>query len=552
MTYTTHPFPHATPLAAIWLGFLACSLHGSALQGFWRIDDLWLLHYVSLHPQASGYFFSPMQWQALSVPFFTPWLVLDFRLDIVLFGPDPMPHYGRHLLVLLLAAWLTFVLLRPHAGWLWSTLGASLFLAGAPTVVLAQQLMARHYADGLVFALLAILLWLHPNKVPKAGAGRWLASVCYLLSMLCKEVFAPLPMVLFFLMTGSFTTRMRAMLPLVVSALAFVLWRQSMIGTLVGGYSNSLELSRFSTWVGTFPDIIFGQGWFVLVAIAGFLTALFVTLTASRQAAMVTVSALFALLLPLLAVAPVSEPLHYRLALLPFWGGCVLFAAGAARLLKCTRLAPVRLMLFALLTAVPLAVALHGRAVAAEYAVITSNLDAHGRFLFSHDTAVGYVPSGAAAGYIAPAHALRQHYGEAGAPRPLPIPEYAEQYAPELPVFSYQSDCRCMMPMHSMPTSRTFRAGLPAAVSIDRRDGGLRLTAEVPPTAACHLVFRDARLTLPVPCQAHVAFDPPNWVQGAVRMVVVYQTEWGASDWFDFPEKGTLQRWPRHTADPHL
>jgi hypothetical protein len=143
------------PLA--WLLTCAWLIHGSALQGHWRIDDPLVLLHVLKQPSAWADFMVPAAWRQLDVPFFTPLLVLDYRIDHAIFGFEPAGHYARHLLMLTLCALLSYHLLRPATGSWIALLGASLFLAGAPAVVVAQQLMARHYATGLALALLASL-----------------------------------------------------------------------------------------------------------------------------------------------------------------------------------------------------------------------------------------------------------------------------------------------------------------------------------------------------------------------------------------------------------
>ena len=122
------PYPHhlVIVIAAGFLAALTLLLHGNALGGYWRFDDPVQLLYVVEHPGVIGYFLSPGQWQELSVPFFTPWLMLDYRLDLALFGLNPAMFYAHHLLVIWLVALLTFILLNRYVGVVWSGVAASL------------------------------------------------------------------------------------------------------------------------------------------------------------------------------------------------------------------------------------------------------------------------------------------------------------------------------------------------------------------------------------------------------------------------------------------
>ena len=235
-----------TPAIALLLGLSAWLQHGSALQGFWRVDDPLILLYVAEQPEILGYFFSPSKWQALGVPFFTPWLTLDYRLDTALFGTEPAGHYLHHLILIWTCALLTYLLLRRLIGHFWASAAALLFLTGAPTAIVAQQLMSRHYATGLMFMLLALHLWLRSQETPR-GMYLWLAATCYLAAMLNKEIYAPLPLVLLFLSEGKLKDRMPAIVPFVLAGILYVAWRGAMLGIAIGGYAppQPAELDRF-------------------------------------------------------------------------------------------------------------------------------------------------------------------------------------------------------------------------------------------------------------------------------------------------------------------
>ena len=109
--------------------------------------------------------------------------------------------------------------------------------------------MIRHYVDGLVFALAALLAWRRSKK---------LASFFYLLAMLSKEVYATIP--LWFICESIYEWRVagsgwragppatRHKLPAVIvrdligpaiTVVVFLVWRWRMTG-LTGTYAQSI------------------------------------------------------------------------------------------------------------------------------------------------------------------------------------------------------------------------------------------------------------------------------------------------------------------------
>ncbi|MHB8354375.1 MAG: hypothetical protein ACYDCF_08095, partial [Burkholderiales bacterium] len=227
--------------AAVILFALLAIMDGGAIHaGFTADDDPGLLAYAMTHPLAQ-YAFDPTTWQSLSWANFTPWLVLDFSLDFRLFGINPVGFYVHHLLLLGGCAWLLYLLLQRFMKPPWAILGAILFLLSTPVTALAHQLMARHYMTGLFFCLTAILCFLHTlESAPGARRGVWIAisTAAYLGALLNKEIFALLPLPLFFLPQGNWRLRVTALVPIVGVAVIYLVWRSWMLGSPVGAYST--------------------------------------------------------------------------------------------------------------------------------------------------------------------------------------------------------------------------------------------------------------------------------------------------------------------------
>lgn len=547
------PIPRTIMMAAAGiLAVLTLMLHGDALQGFWRFDDTAILLYVTEYPSVSGYFFSPGQWQASGVPFFTPWLILDYWLDYTLFGLQPSAFYAHHLLVIWLAAMLTFVLLYRYVGPFWGGLAAALFLMGAPVAVVGQQIMTRHYATGLVFAILSVLFWLKSRESGGRSAPV-LAAVFYLLAMLNKEIFAPLPLVLFFLREGTLKSRLGAMLPLGLSALAFVAWRSVMLGAVIGGYGGLNAASGLLDSLAVLPQVFFGMDRTALLAGATLLPAAWALYSMRRRHLFLVFFSLAALLLPFLAIRASTHPVDLRFAFLPWWGICVLLALGLSSLPRCGPLVgkgsllPHTIGCLALLTLFVMVVAafLKGRDTAADFDSLANPYDVQGRFMWSQGETVSYVPVGDTSGFGLFGYgtsALKKRLLEKNSPIAVPIVESAQKLGAPLPVYVYETDCRCMK--EATPAENDgAQVATPMAIRMVRSMNGLDWHVQSPAGAACFLAFHEINTATAIPCSGKISFDLPRWLKGKFTFIVRSpEGRWHASPTLGFPERnGTLE-----------
>ena len=295
------------------LVILAIAVHATALSGFWLYDDPILLIESILQPLHKT-FFDPAEYSHLATHTFTPLLLVSFKLDRALHDLDPSVFYAHQLVAILIAAVLLYFLLRRYVSDLYATAGAAVFLTTWAAVYAARTLMIRHYVEGFVFALAALLAW-RRSKV--------LAAFFYLLAMLSKEVYAPIP--LFFICETTYEWRVagggwrvgppgtghplpakivRDLAAPAVAAIVFLVWRWRMTG-LTGTYSellapqpNLAALPR-TLWVHlTGPEApLWAQSvWAVCIVIA---LVLFVWRFRAHAVAFLAVSVIV-LLLPLL------------------------------------------------------------------------------------------------------------------------------------------------------------------------------------------------------------------------------------------------------------
>lgn len=536
-----------TLFAALLLGLAVWLLHGSALQGFWRVDDPLILLYISEHPSLPGYFFSPGQWHALGVPFFTPWLTLDYWLDAHLFGLAPRGFYLHHLIMIWATALMSYLLLRRPLGHFWAGAASILFLAGGPTLIVAQQLMSRHYVTGLLFMLLALHFWLQARRRPwswQLGA----AAACYLAAMLNKEVYAPLPLVLLFLGQDSLRQRLVALVPFALTALGFVLWRGTMLGTAVGGYGALTGPREWLLSLTSLPEALLGPGLLAPLALTALLLGAFWLF---RRSAPLLLAAGLGIALPFLAVRVSADVLDLRYLFLPWWALCCLLAATGQQLVvqmrqRATKFSSAYLLL-PLLLLIPLAALNHAMQQQAAHGAIASQFDVQGRFLWEHGRDRAYIPAGAVAGALqfqGGLTQLKQLQGLPPTPLAAPTPASATAFAGSLPLHAYDEGQRQMLPLPP-PVPQEQQAGLLAQGRLDRRQGGLEWFITNLADSRCFLLFAPLNASFQVPCAGRIGFEPQPLAQGELRvMVSLANGAWETTPPLQFPARGELLAWP--------
>ena len=139
-----------TSAAATW------GLYGRVLRLWWTNDDFYALHVLHGRSLAEA-FLSPGVWRQSRM--FTPLLMLSFDADLLAFGLRPEAFYAHQLVALAAAAAALVAVLRLWLPWTLALLAALLFLAGVPTIAWAQELLVRHYAEGLILAAFATRLF---------------------------------------------------------------------------------------------------------------------------------------------------------------------------------------------------------------------------------------------------------------------------------------------------------------------------------------------------------------------------------------------------------
>lgn len=222
------------------IAILTFTLHKHILDGYWRFDDPQMLFYAINNPSLDT-FYKPEVWQKFGTVNFTPLLTLSYKLDALIFGLNPYWFYFHQLVVIFLAGLLTYIMLRRWVSVYWSFLGSLLFLSGFPVFVSVQQIMTRHYLEGLIFFIIAFKLFLEFSE--KRNYLNWLGGLCYLIAITAKEVYAPLIILLIIITltsNDSILNMRQRITPYLLVAVLYVPWRLYMLSGGVGGYGTQL------------------------------------------------------------------------------------------------------------------------------------------------------------------------------------------------------------------------------------------------------------------------------------------------------------------------
>jgi hypothetical protein len=209
------------PVILLW------TLYHHVLGNWWLIDDPCHLFYISQNGIYPAFFdpargFSPIN--------FTPWEPLSLGIDYLVFGFNPLPFYWHHLLslsILLLCA--NVILLRFLSPFV-AALSLSLFVASVPLCDAANNLMTRHYIEGLIFALVSIYLFMKAQE--KGDANFFYGSAFfYFLACLAKEIYVPLIVIMMAFPPPRVKSRLKSLYPFVVVAVGYTLWRFYMLNS---------------------------------------------------------------------------------------------------------------------------------------------------------------------------------------------------------------------------------------------------------------------------------------------------------------------------------
>lgn len=440
-------------LAAIVL--VAVLLHGGGLDGHWRWDDPQILRQILEHG-AFASFVEPGAYIQYQRGQLTPWLILSFQVDWWLFGPEPFGFYLHQLFAIALAAVLVFAVGRQWMGPELSFVAAMLFLAGPPLAYISEQLMTRHYIEGLVFALIS--LYLFTGCLDRPSIRRWTVSVIgYLLAVTCKEVYVPFVLLLPFIPRGPVRARLRLLPPFFAVAVFYVFWRMFMLDNLIGGYEGAfaVDLPQYALAVAmaflNIPGLLF-PAFFpvaILLCLAAVLSGVIIG-KASSLRLLYFAGLMFAPLAPLVIVPGLVAPDRYFLA--PWTGLSFLIPCLAAKSIAGIDSTPakataIRFLSGSLVIGLMCITLYESRQHLNQRVVpAAAQWDAHARFLLGHDSGVAYIPGPhvlASFWFVTRINDILPHLKRrAELPAAILDPVMLEDTV--RPVYVYGGDCRCM------------------------------------------------------------------------------------------------------------
>lgn len=276
---------------ALGLAVVAFVIYRKVLRLWWMLDDP--NHLLMLTPVSPRDIFTRPFTALLGKPLFTPLHFLSMKFDLMRFGASPRAWYLHQLIAFTLLAPLQYAMLRRWCPPAASCAAALVTMLGVPTMNIVPVLMLRHYVEGAVFAMAAVALY---------GRGRALnvlSALLYLVASLYKEIFVPLPLILF-------AIRKRAIVPHAVAAVIYAILRISLLGISTESYDFVARPADRWKMIATLPFRAFGE-FGVALAIAVFLciVIVFVRLPKSR---LVIAAAAIAALLPIIPVAAQLQP----------------------------------------------------------------------------------------------------------------------------------------------------------------------------------------------------------------------------------------------------
>lgn len=268
------------------------------LNSFFTADDIsWV--YFSATKSIGQIFFIPEQYRAINGSNFTPMLGLSYKIDWLLFGMNPKGYFVHNLIAGLFAGAAFFFLVRYYSNTFTGFAGVVLFLLNPLTLSVFSWSAARHYTEGMFFALVSFYLY---ARKAETGRAPVLSAVFYLLSALCKETYVVLPAVLFLITKGSIAQRVRNTLLFWIALVIYFLWRLWMLQSM-GGYQTFMPVdlkSGLFRLIEFMPQHLFGSYRMLFWVIA-----IFIFLMMSKKIRAVLLAVIAGILL--MPIVPVSS-----------------------------------------------------------------------------------------------------------------------------------------------------------------------------------------------------------------------------------------------------
>jgi hypothetical protein len=276
---------------ALALAILAWVFYRKILRLSWMLDDPF--HLNVLTPVALGDLFTRQFSRQFGKPLFTPLLFLSLKFDQMQFGANARWWYLHQLISFSFLAPMQYAMLRRWCNPFASAAAAVVTMLGLPMMNVVPVLMLRHYVEGAVFALAAVAVY------DRRRALNVLSALLYLVAALYKEIFVPLPLILF-------AIRKRAIVPHTIAAGIYAILRISLLGIRTESYDFVVRPEERWKMIATLPFRAFAQfGIVPAILIAVCIVIVFVRMRESR---LIIIACGLAALLPIVPVAAQLQP----------------------------------------------------------------------------------------------------------------------------------------------------------------------------------------------------------------------------------------------------
>ena len=293
------------------LAAAAALLYFRLPMGWWFVDDPELVVYASR--TALSFLWTPVLYQQFSPFNLTPEIMLSLGLDYALAGFEPFAFYIHQIISLALTSIALFLVARLYSKRDLICFGCVvLFLLQPATLAVVSWISTRHYLEGLGFSLFSLyffVVFMRTGGRPRLAVS----AIFYLLAALCKEVYAPLPLLLLLLPEGRAGRRALLTIPHGAITALYAAYRFHMLGdNSLGGYSTIWPWTAASALRST-PEIFraYGDSWWPVAVIAAVVLWAIMDKGPGRIRLRKAARGFPILLLIYLPIVPVS----------PLWGG---------------------------------------------------------------------------------------------------------------------------------------------------------------------------------------------------------------------------------------
>lgn len=287
-------------------------LYGFLLSNWWYLDDPDIIAFASKH-SIPDFLFYPSIWQSFSPFNLTPWILLSLKADIALSALNPYGYYLHQMLSLVIVALALFAILtlyieKPS----FAFIGVLIFLLNPSTLSVTSWISTRHYLEGMGFGLFSIYFYLKGLRGNKFMLI-FISTLFYLLAVISKEVYVPLPFLLILLPGQDLKNRIACSIPMFITTGFYTLYRVWMLGdSAMKGYSTIWPWTLKSAILNT-PKVFrfYSDSWLIFSVVCIVIIWSFKYIDRWNDRLKRALKGVFILLLFYLPIIPVS----------PIWGG---------------------------------------------------------------------------------------------------------------------------------------------------------------------------------------------------------------------------------------